>query len=166
KLAAGRLAKAKHSQADQALADMVYYACDKCMKIDGLSAAEEQHMARARDHLRKAGAIPLDGSTVDAAGNPGDTAGQMRRLPSDFRPGDNATVDTSKRLNPLAAARGKLGRDHQNLIDLAHDCVRKLTDGVACSDLPPSDNLGPTAEDGSDTEEAEHRARLPSREMT
>jgi hypothetical protein len=75
KLAGGRLGKAKHPQADQALADMAHYACDKCMKIDGLSAAEEQHMAWARDHLRKAGAIPLDGSTLDAAGNRGDTAG-------------------------------------------------------------------------------------------
>jgi hypothetical protein len=165
KLAAGRLAKAKHSQADQALADMAYYACDKCMKIDGLPVAEEQHMAWARDHLRKAGAISLDGSTLDAAGNRGDTAGQMRHLPSDFRPGDNATVDTSKRLGPLAAARGKLGRDHQNLIDLAHDCVRKLTDGMACPDLPPSDDLGPTAEEGADTEEAAARRTLQSAEM-
>jgi hypothetical protein len=30
------LAKAKHSRADQALADMAFYACDKCMEIDGL----------------------------------------------------------------------------------------------------------------------------------
>ena len=98
KLAAGLLAKAKHSQGDQVLADMAHYACDKCVKIGGLSAEDEQHMERARDHLRKAGAFPLDGSSLDMAGGLGNVASQMRPPLSDFRPGDNATVDTSKKV--------------------------------------------------------------------
>jgi hypothetical protein len=165
KLAAGLLAKAKHSQGDQALADMAHYACDKCMKIGGLSAEEEQHMDRARDHLRKAGAVPLDGSSLDAAGDFGNVASQMRPPLSDFRPGDNATVDTSKRLGSIAAVRSKRGRAHQNLMDLAHECVSKLTDGMACSDLSPSSDLGSTPEGSANTEGVKKIGARHSAEM-
>jgi hypothetical protein len=141
KLAAGLLAKAKHSQGDQALADMAHYACDKCMKIGGLSAEDEQHMDRARDHLRKAGAVPLDGSSLDA------------------------TVDTSKRLGSIASMRSKRGRAHQNLMDLAHECVSKLTDRMACSDLSPSSDSGSTPEGSAGSEGVKKIGARHSAEM-
>ena len=165
KLAAGLVAKAQHSQGDQALADMAHYACDKCMKIGDLSAEDEQHIERARDHLRNAGAVPLGGSSRDAAGDSANVASQMRPPISDFRPGDNATVDTSKRLGSIAATGNKHGRAHQNLMDLAHECVSKLTDGMACSDLSPSSDFGSTPEDSADTEEVKKTGARHSTEM-
>jgi len=60
KLAAGLVAKAKHSHGDQALVDMARYACDKCLKIDGLSAGEKAHMSRARDHLCESVVAPSE----------------------------------------------------------------------------------------------------------
>jgi hypothetical protein len=150
KFAAGLLAKAEHSQGDQALADMAHYACDKCMKIGGLSTEDEQHMDQARGHLRKAGAVPLDGSSLDMASDFGSVASRMRPPLSDFRLGDNATVNTSKRLRSIATASSKRDRAHQNLMDLAHECVSKLTDRTACSDLSASSDLGPIPEGSAD----------------
>jgi hypothetical protein len=165
KLAAGLLGKAKHSQGDQALADMAHYACDRCIKIGDLSAEEEQHMDRARDHLRKAGAVPLDGSSLDVAGGFGNVASQMRPPLLDFDPGDNATVDTSKRLGSIAAMRSKRGRAHQNLMDLAHECVSKLTDAMACSDLSPSSELRSTPEGSANPEGVKKIGARHSAEM-
>jgi hypothetical protein len=165
KLAAGLVAKAQHSQGDQALADMAHYACDKCMKIGGLSAEDERHIERARDHLRNAGAVPLGGSRRDAAGDSANVASQMRPPISDFRPSDNGTVDTSKRLGSIAATGSKHGRAHQSLIDLAHECVSKLTDGMACSDLSPSSDFGSAPEDSADTEEVKKIGARHSAEM-
>src|SRR5271163_456240 len=137
KLAAALLAKAKHSQGDQALVDMALCACDKCLKIDGLSVEEKAHMAKACDHLREAGAAPWEISTVDAAGNMEHIAPQIEPPPSDFRPGDNATADSSKGSGAITPAGGKRGRAHQNLMDIAHECISKLTGGMACFQLSP-----------------------------
>src|ERR1700730_7094222 len=65
KLAAGLFSKAKHSQDDQALLDMAYLACDKCLKIGGLSVDERENMGKTRDHLHGAGALPTEDSTLD-----------------------------------------------------------------------------------------------------
>jgi hypothetical protein len=146
-------AGAKHSQGDQALVDMALCACDKCLKIDGLSVEEEAHMAKACDHLREAGATPSETSTVDAAGNIEHLAQQLAPPSSDFRPGDNATVDSSKGSGAIAGARGKRGRAHQNLMDIAHECIGKLTGGMACFQLSPSSDLGPAPMGSADTAE-------------
>ena len=90
-------------------------------------------MARACDHLREAGAAPLETSTVDASGDTEHMAPQIEPPPSDFRPGDNATVDSSKGSGAITAASGKRGRAHQNLMDIAHECISKLTGGMVCS---------------------------------
>lgn len=161
KLAAALLAKslpqakagAKHSQGDQALVDMALCACDKCLKINGLSVEEKAHMAGACDHLREAGAAPSEASTVDAAGNIEHTAPQLEPPSSDFRPGDNATVDSSKGSGAVAAAGGKRGRAHQNLMDIAHECISKLTGGMACFQLSPDSDLGPAPAGSVNTEE-------------
>jgi hypothetical protein len=105
--AASLLAKAKHSQGDQALVDMAHYACEKCLQIGGLSVEEEQHMREAHERLRQAGAVTLGGSTVDTRGGFADVASPMNRPPSDFRPGDNATVDTSRMSASVAAGPDK-----------------------------------------------------------
>jgi hypothetical protein len=148
KLAAALLAKAKHSQGDQALADMALYSCDKCLMIDGLSVAEKTHMAEACDHLREAGAAQSETSTIDMAS----IAPQMDLPRSDFRSADNATVDSSKGSGAVAAA-GKRARAHQNLMDIAHECVSKLTDGMTCSQPSPSSDLGSAFEGSANIQE-------------
>jgi hypothetical protein len=161
KLAAALLAKslplakagAKHSQGDQALVDMALSACDKCLKIDGLSVEEKAHMAGACEHLREAGAAPSETSTVDTAGNLEHIAPQAEPAPSDFRPGDNAKVDSSKGSDTVAAAGGTRGRAHQNLMDIAHECISKLTGGMACLQLSPGSDLGPAPAGSVNTEE-------------
>jgi len=72
---------------------------------------------------------------------------------SDFSPGDNATVDTSKGLGGISATHGKRGRAHQNLMDIAHQCVSKLTGGMACSRLPPSSESEATPEGNATTQD-------------
>ena len=79
KLAAALLAKAKHSQGDQALVDMALCACDRCLKIDGPTVEEKTHLARARDHLREAGGAPSETSSLHAAGNIEHVAPQVER---------------------------------------------------------------------------------------
>src|SRR5260370_23616737 len=56
-LADGPVAKAQHSQSDQALLDTAHFACDQCLKLNGLSVDERANMDRAGHCLRKAGAI-------------------------------------------------------------------------------------------------------------
>ena len=149
KLAAALLVKAKHSQGDQALVDMALCSCDRCLKIDGLSVEENAHMARACDHLREAGAAPSETSSLHAAGS----IEQMEPPPSDFRPGDNAIVDSSKGSAAITAAGGKRGRAHQNLMDIAHECISKMTGGMACAQLLSSSDLGPAPAGSTNTEE-------------
>jgi hypothetical protein len=55
---AGAIAKAKHSRGDQALLDTAHFACDQCLKFDGLSVDEQANMEQARDYLQTAGAVP------------------------------------------------------------------------------------------------------------
>jgi len=153
KLAAGLLAKAKHSQGDQALVNMALYACDKCMKIDGLSAEEKAHMAGARDHLCEAGAVPAEASAVAAAGDVEHVPPQMDPPPSDFRAGDNATVDTSKGPGAIEPPRGTRGRAHQNMMDIAHECVNKLTGGMVCSRLSSSADSATAPEESAKGQE-------------
>ena len=98
KLVAALLAKAKHSQGDQALVDMALCACDRCLKIAGLSVEEKAHMAKACDHLCEAGAAPSETSSLHAAGNIEHTAPQMEPAPplltTALKPGSNAYVNT------------------------------------------------------------------------
>ena len=138
KLAAALLAKAKHSQGDQALADMALYACDTCLKIDGLSVLEKEHLASARDSLCEAGAAPPVTSTIDMAEI---IEPQMDLQSADFRPDEIDTPDGSKRSRAMPL--GKRAQMHQDLIDIAHDCVSKLTGGVACSHASPNSESVP-----------------------
>jgi len=153
KLAAAFLAKAKHSQGDQALADMAFYACDKCMKIGGMSMQEEAHIAEACDHLSKASAVPLGAPILETSGDLGHVAPQLRPPLSDFCPGDNATVHSSTASGSVASTGDRRNRSHQNLMDIAHECISKLTGGMACFGVLPSSNLGPTPIGSANTEE-------------
>ncbi len=141
KFGAAILAKAKHSDGDQALLDLAYHAANKCIGMDGLLFAERSHVAKARDALQAAGAMASEEATVDTARYP-ETAPPMVRPPAaEFRTGQNSTVDASKHplsgaangmLEMIATALGKRGQSHQALMDVAHDCIGKLTDGECC----------------------------------
>ena len=127
-------AGAKHSQTDQALLDLACQAADRCVKMSGLTAHEREHMSAASTALKAAGAGPSEESTVDTAGSP-EVRPPMPHPPApEFHPGENATVDSSKSvLDMIAEALGKRGKGHQALMDVAHDCVAKLTDGGCCA---------------------------------
>jgi phage head maturation protease len=140
KLAAAVFARAKHSDGDQALLDLAYHAIDKCLAIDGLLFAERSHMAIARDALKAAGAAAEadrefdqpagQGVETSASVQPrsGSAAGQAA-APDRRSPGNSAAPEM---LEMISAALGKRGSGHQALMDLAHDCIGKLTDGVCC----------------------------------
>jgi hypothetical protein len=141
-LATRRLAKAKHSQGDQALLDMALCACDKCLKIDGLPVGEREHMGSARDHLREAGAASMPETSEDIAGDVVYAAPRVDLPASDFRSGDNATVDGLNAFGLIAEAGGSRNRGHRNLMEVAHECVGKLTDEMACSRLMSCSDAG------------------------
>ncbi|HEY1257771.1 MAG TPA: DUF6582 domain-containing protein [Stellaceae bacterium] len=124
---------AKHSQSDQALLDLACHAADRCIGMPVLTARERDHMEQVCDALQAAGAVPDEEATVNTAGNSGVRPPMLHALASEFRPGTNATVDSSQSvLDMIAEALGKRGNGHQALMDVAHDCVAKLTDGVCC----------------------------------
>jgi hypothetical protein len=148
------LAKAKHSHADQALADMALYACDKCMEIDALPAEAKEHIGSARGHLLEAGAAPSVASMVDAVGDVNEVAPHVKPPASDFRPGDNATVDTSKVQGADGTTRGKHRPAHQNLMDIAHECIRKLTDARTCLQRTPNFEAAPARTESGEIEKA------------
>jgi hypothetical protein len=158
------LAKAKHSHADQALADMALYACDQCMEIDGLPAEAKEHVGRARGHLLEAGAAPAVASMGDAAGDVNEVAPHVQPPASDFRPGENATVDTSKVQGSDGTTRGKHRPAHQNLMDIAHECIRKLTDARTCLQQTPSFEAAPARTESGEIEKVTKAGARHSRE--
>jgi hypothetical protein len=126
-LAGGAIAKARHSRGDQALLDAAHFACDQCLEFGGLSVDEQANMEQARDYLQKAGAVPAAPWTAG------------RAVDDDLSPaglecpvGDSPEVDTVKVLAAVAKVLCKRERAHQNLIDLAHECLQALTDGCVC----------------------------------
>jgi hypothetical protein len=126
-IAGGTIAKAKHSRGDQALLDTAHFACDQCLKFDGLSVDEQANMKQARDYLQKAGAVPAlprtTGRTEDDDLSPASLESPV---------GDSHEVATVKVLGAVAKVLCKRERAHQNLMDLAHECIQALTDGCAC----------------------------------
>jgi hypothetical protein len=158
-LASRLLTKAKHSRADQALADMALYACDKCMEIDDPPAAAKEHIGRARDRLLEAGAAPPAASAVDSVGDVNEASPQLKPPSTDFRSGDNATVDTS-----IATTETDSRPAHQNLVEIAHECIRKLTDAKTCSQPPPTLGAVPAREADGETEKVIKAGARHSRE--
>ena len=102
------LAKAGQPQADQVLLDMALYACDNCLEIDGLPVGESEHIGSAREHLVESGAGLVATASADAA---------------------------SDAVKLIAKPDRSCSRAHQNLMDIAHECVCKIIEGMA---WPPS----------------------------
>ena len=158
-LATCLLVKVKHSDADQALADMALYACDKCIEIDGPPAEAKAHVSRARDHLLQAGAAPSVALMGDAVDDLSEVTPKVKTPASDFRPGDNATVDTS-----IRAVEADSPPPHQNLVDIAHECIRKLTDAKTCCQQPPTLGAVPARDGSGETERVTKAGARHSRE--
>jgi hypothetical protein len=130
-LATALLTKAAYSQADQALLDLAYLACDKCLKMGGLPPDEAEHMDRARDHLHKAGAVALSASAAaEPEDNADSLAGYLDR---------SAQRAVTKLLFVVAQSLGKREREQQHIMDIAHECLRELTDGTMCG---PAGKIG------------------------
>ena len=126
-LAHGAIAKAKHSRGDQALLDTAHFACDQCLTLGGLSVDEQASMDRARNYLQKAGAMPAPRWTAGRAEDEDPSPAWLERPV-----GDSPEVDTVKVLAAVAKVLCKRERAHQNLMDLAHECLQALTDGCVC----------------------------------
>ena len=141
KLAAAMLAKAKHSNGDQALLDLAYHAVDKCMGINSLLSAERSHLSQARDALKAASSHPgreaADGKALDLEVRPSVAHPRV----SEALRGESTGPDiskhpsfdlTSEMLELVAAALAKKSTGDRALMDIAHDCIGKLTDGACC----------------------------------
>jgi hypothetical protein len=97
-------AGAKNSAHDQALLDMAYAATDKCMKTDGCTAAMTKSLGGAMDEMKAAGAQPWA----------------------------EGSSDSEKAALALDLAKKHGG--HQALMDVAHDCLGKMSGGATCAD--------------------------------
>jgi hypothetical protein len=128
-LAASAIAKAKHSRGDQALLDMAHFACEQCLKFGGLSVDEQANMEQARDYLQKAGAVPTPVWTAERTEDD-DPSSAWLECPVD----DGPEVDCVKVLGVVAKVLCKWEGAHQNLMDLAHQCLQALTDGRVCGE--------------------------------
>ncbi len=138
-----KLFKARHGRGDQALLDCAHMAVKAARGIDGLEADERDHLDDCTDALEAAGAKDSSGidSTQNTANNPTHPAPQDDLPSQEYRPGAYTTWNsaehtsakhTSKVLELIAATLGKSGKAHQALMDVAHGCMNKLTDGATC----------------------------------
>jgi Family of unknown function (DUF6582)/Caudovirus prohead serine protease len=138
KLAAVILAKAKHSDLDQALLDLAYQAVDKCVGMNSLLFAERSHMAAAGQALKAAGATVSEESAGHVARQPAVRSAASRIQATEVDPSQNSTLERPSHgpapevLEMVAAALGKRGLGQQALMDIAHDCIGKLTEGMCC----------------------------------
>jgi Caudovirus prohead serine protease len=133
------LAKAMRSEADQTLLDLAYHAADTCMRMDGQLFTERHHLTEARDALQAAGARPAAVGSIDGAR--GTEAGSAMPEPAAARLRGSSKVDAIQYssnpaptvLDLITAAFAKRGAGHQALLDVAHDCVGKLTNNACCA---------------------------------
>jgi hypothetical protein len=149
--------KATRSARDQSMLNLAYLAVKAGSEVRGLAKGMKDHFDAAASSLEKAGAMPLPadydranpddsdeassasggdtGSTTDTGDNPEHPAPNLTPPAQEYVLGHNSTVDTSKTerwvMSLIETALGKAG-GHQHFADVAHDCVGKLTDGVAC----------------------------------
>ncbi len=131
-----QLFKARHSMGDQALLDAAHGAVKVARAMPGLTKADGAHMDGAMDSLKAAGARESSGedSTQDTEHNPEHPAPTVTPPAQEYRPGAYTTVDTSKRvLELIAESLGKAGRAHKALMDVAHGCMKAMTDGGTCA---------------------------------
>lgn len=105
------LAKAKRSRGDQALLDTAYLACDKCLTLGDLRAAEREHIVNARDHLCRAGAVSI--GLIDD---------------------DPVAAARHEMLNMATTLLGNTEPQHQRLMDIAHGCIMKLGNIRVCEE--------------------------------
>jgi hypothetical protein len=116
-LAADILTKTEHSQGDQALLDMARLACDRCLRMPGPAVTARDNLRNAREYLDKAGALRTQGTASDTTIDVGELSSAQRSL-----------------LGVSAGAVGNASRAHQSMMDLAHECIKQLTDGIICPD--------------------------------
>jgi phage head maturation protease len=127
KLAATLASKAKHSRDDQVLLDLSHHAAARCLGMAGLTDAEKEHLHEACSSLQLAGAQP-----AETTENPERPVSLNPPAISPNPAGDGADA-VAKALDAITAALSKRGMGHQALMDIAHVCIDKLTDGVTCA---------------------------------
>jgi phage head maturation protease len=131
-----RAQKAMHSAHDQELLDVAYGATRKAAGMDGISAADADHCGKACDAMKAAGARESSGedSTQDTANNPTHAAPSASPPAQEYRPGVYTTTNTAQKvLDLIEAALGKRSGAHKALMNVAHDCIKAVTDGKTCA---------------------------------
>jgi phage head maturation protease len=129
KLATAILAKAKHSDVDQALLDLAFRAVVKCLAMKGLLFDQRAHMIKARDALQDAGATGNGASALDIESPYWPSAFDGNVPMASGAPDAPSDCDM---LDIIAAVFAQKDAGHQALMDLAHTCLDKLTDGGCC----------------------------------
>jgi hypothetical protein len=109
------LAKAGFSPGAQMLMDIALVACEECMKLGSLSADQEQAVVSARAALVQSGANSIDGAVQDDAADP------KREM-----------------LGVIFALLGKEQSACQIMMDMAHDCISRLSEGTLCAEAEKS----------------------------
>ena len=141
KFAAAILLRAQHSHADQALLDLAYHAIDKCVGMDGLLFAEKDHLTQACEALKAAGAMTSQEQTGDTTSmsqrGTAPRTGESEYDPRKRSSFNDASQSPYRLISPVLAmvaeTIGKIEPGHQALLDIGHDCIGKLTDGICCS---------------------------------
>jgi phage head maturation protease len=138
------LAKARHSAGDQALLDIAHHAVKKARGLDGLKKAEADHLDDCMECMKAAGAHDWPGdkiggteeATQDTAHNAEHAAPTAEPPAQAYRPGVyttwNSAEHTKAALELIEECRGKRGKAHLALMDVAHHALHKATDGAVC----------------------------------
>jgi hypothetical protein len=168
--AAGEQEMEKRSDGDQHLMNVAHNAIGKALSMDGMTSRERGHMVQAHEAMKAAGAWEGSGgtttehSTVDTARNPEDTAPQVHsaeshsgvdRDPTGLPVGGKASQSVEVTLALIDAALGKASMGHKHLMDVAHECCAKLTDGATCKD-----DAGKAARHSQDTLDHLHKCHF------
>jgi HK97 family phage prohead protease len=135
-----RLFKAKLSIGDQALLDIAHHAVKSARSIAELKADERDQLDECMKSLKAAGAKESSGadSTQNTANAPEHAAPTATPSAQEYRPGEYTTVSTAQHstkavIELIAAALGKRGKAHMALMDVAHGCMKAVTDGKTCA---------------------------------
>ncbi len=138
-LAAAILIKSRQGDADQALLDIAHQAISQCLRTHGLLSSEKGHLAMAREALNAAGTLAGEAADADAEPASKDRPPMVRAASSVFHSDDNGALNsgvypssTSKVIEMIAVALSKGAPGHLALLDLAHGCISKLTNGACC----------------------------------
>lgn len=140
----------KRSDGDQHLMDVGHAAIHKALSMDGMNARERGHMVQACEAMKAAGAGEDGSADIHSTQN---TAGAATH-PAPTKGGADPTGKAAA-IDLIIDTLAKRAQGHQHLMDLAHECCSKLTDGATCKD-----DAGKAARHSQETLDHLHKAHF------